>query len=294
MPTANALQRILHPLSVEQFVERYFQRRSFKLSGARRKFDFLLSQDEFLQGLARATRIRAVFPRLRQATISPADVEHMYEAGATICVTGMEQAHPKLHAVAEQVRTVLNYAGTVSFRAYLSPPGSGFDLHFDARVATTLQIVGTKRWWYSDEPAVPFPTHNSGREPKGQRQYERPRIETLKSVVMHPGDLLCLPAGAWHCAKGEGEKFSLALNMAFEHNGAGAFDSIARMLHARLGDDPAWREPLPAVPANGRRLPAPVLETLRSRIDALQAELSALRDNDAELARAWRALVRRP
>ena len=291
MSKASALRRILHPLTPDEFSERYFQQRALRIRGRPDKFAFLFRQDDFARNLDRATHIRAVFPQLRQAAIGPLDVAHMYEAGATICVTGIDKAHPKLARFAERVRSELNYSGHVSFRAYLSPPGSGFDLHFDARVATTLQIAGTKRWWFSDEPAVPFPTHNSGQEPSGRRPYQWPRLETLRSVVMRPGDLLCLPAGAWHCAKGT--SMSLALNMAFDHHGAGAFDSITRMLHERLGDDPAWREPLPAVPANGRRLPEPVLATLRSRIDALQAELSALRDDEAQLARAWRALVRR-
>src|SRR5215207_4430233 len=152
MPKTRALERILNPFTLDEFVGKYFQRRALLVPGRRDKFAFLFSQDDFARNLDQVTHIRAVFPQLRQAAVAPADIEHMYEAGATICVTGMEKAHAKLAKFAERVRSELNYAGNVSFRAYLSPPGSGFDLHFDARIATTLQISGKKRWWYSAKP----------------------------------------------------------------------------------------------------------------------------------------------
>ncbi len=291
MPKASAVERLLHPLKLDQFLGEYFQRRALLIPGRRGKFDFLFAEADFARNLGQATQIRAVFPGLRQARVAPVDIPHMYEAGATICITGMERAHPKLARFAERVRSELNYTGHISFRAYLSPPGSGFDLHFDARITTTLQISGTKRWWYSDVPAVPFPTHNSGREAPGQGEYSWPRRGRLRSVELSPGDLLCLPAGAWHEAKGT--DMSLALNMAFDHNGAGAFDSIVEMVRTRLAEDPMWREPLPPIPVNGRGITTPALDALRTRIDLLAAQLVALRDDDVELARAWRSLVRR-
>jgi ribosomal protein L16 Arg81 hydroxylase len=291
MPAATALQRILAPLSVDEFAEKYFQQRPLKISGKSGKFEFLFREADFLLNLDRVKHIRAVFPKNRQARIQPNEIPDMLEAGATICVTGMERAHVKLRNAAERIRSELNYAGNVSFRAYLSPPGSGFDLHFDARIATTLQIAGTKRWWFSDQPAVPFPAHNSGREPKGVKRHKAPSPRTLRSVLLRPGDVLCLPAGVWHSAKGS--TASLALNMAFDHNGGGVFDSIVTMLEQRLGKDAAWREPLPITPGGQtRRMPAAVAAMLRRHIGALRAELVALEQDEAELTRAWRSAVR--
>jgi ribosomal protein L16 Arg81 hydroxylase len=293
MPAATALQRILEPLSVDEFAGKYFQRRPLKLSGKSNKFDFLFREADFLLNLDRVKHIRAVFPKNRQARIQPPEIPDMLEAGATICVTGMELAHPKLRKAAERIRSELNYAGNVTFRAYLSPPGSGFDLHFDARIATTLQIGGTKRWWFSDEPAVPFPAHNSGRGPAGARRYKAPPLRTLRSTVLRPGDVLCLPAGVWHSAKGN--TTSLALNMAFDHNGGGVFDSIVTILQHRLGNDPAWREPLPVTPGgHTRRMPGTVAAMLKRRIGALRAALAALEEDERELARAWRSTLRPP
>jgi len=292
MAAASPLRRILHPVTVDEVVLRYFQRRPLRLKHPRDKFDFLFRESDFPVNLDRVRHIRAVFPQNRQARIQPSEIEQMYDAGATICVTGLEWAHPRLRAAASRVRSELNYAGNVTFRAYLSPPGSGFDLHFDARVATTLQIAGKKRWWYSKEPAVMFPMYNSGREPAGWPRIKPPPRSALREIVLEPGDLLCLPAGVWHCAKAEGNAMSLALNMAFDHNGCGVFDSLVAILQKRLIRNARWREPLPVATRRNGHMPRPVASVLRDRIEALRTELAALRDNDAELTRAWRTAVR--
>ena len=291
MPMTSTLQRILEPLGVDDFVERYFQRRPLRIKGGPGKFDFLFRQSDFPLRLHRVEDIKAVFAQNRQQHIQPADIKRMLHAGATVCVNGLERAHPQLRSAARRIRSELNYAGQVTFRAYLSPPGHGFDMHFDARVATTLQIAGAKRWWFSSEPAVPFPVENSRRGARGPAQCKPPKLATLRSVLLRPGDVLCLPAGVWHCAKAK--TASLALNMAFDHYRAGVFDSIVNVLERRLMQGAEWREPLPAVlRQNGKRLPDPVASVLRERIDALQLELSRLRDDEAALARAWRSAVR--
>jgi ribosomal protein L16 Arg81 hydroxylase len=288
------LQRMLDPLTVDDFVGRYFEKRPLLIRGDPKKFDFLFRQREFQFNLDRVDYVRAIFPRNRHARIQPADIKHMVEAGATICVNGMEMAHPKLLKAARLVRSELNYCGNVGFRAYLSPAGSGFDLHYDARVTTTLQIAGSKRWWFSKDPAVPFPMHNSGRGPSIPRNgFKAPPDRKLESVVLRAGDVLCLPAGVWHKAKATTS--CLALNMALDHYGAGIFDSIVGMLGQRLKQDAAWRQPLPSAPHHARnRVPQSIAGVLRERIDALQLELSAIRENEAELHRVWQMAVRSP
>jgi ribosomal protein L16 Arg81 hydroxylase len=291
MTRANPLERLLSPLTVDEFVGKYFQRAPLRIPGRPNKFDFLFRADEFHIGLDRVSEIRAVFPEQWQAHIRAADIRQMMHAGATICVTGVECAHRRLASAARRIRATMNYAGEVSFRAYLSPPGRGFDLHFDARVATTLQISGTKRWWYSSEPAIPFPLYNSGREPPGAKvRYKVPKLRALRSVLMRPGDLLCLPAGVWHAAKAQ--TTSLALNMAFDHSGAAVFDSIVGMLRERLMAAAQWREPFPAAPGSGgRMLPQRVKAILSDRIAELERELSKLRGDETALRHAWQAAV---
>ena len=280
------LKRIVAPLGAKAFIDDYFQQKPLWLRGFPGKFDALFGQHEFKRGLDRVTEIRAVFAGLRQATIAPFDIPDMVGAGATICVTGMELAHPKLARAARVLRAELRYPGKVSFRAYLSPPGAGFDTHFDARVATTLQIAGTKRWWFSLRPVVPFPVLNSTRFPEDlAREFRVPTIRGMRSVLLRPGDLLCLPAGVWHRARAE--TTSLALNMAFDHKDAGILDTLLNDMAVRLRKDPVWRQPLPVRAAVRNRLPAHIAGVLRERITALQRDLEKTRSSEARLRRLW-------
>lgn len=274
-------------MKVEEFLSSYFERRPLIVRGTQGKFKHLFEPDDFKFGLERVAEIRAVFSGLWQAQIHPADIKEMIKAGASVCVTGIENAHPKLLKVAESIKTELSYGGTVSFRAYLSPPDAGFDLHFDARVATTLQIMGSKRWWFSKAPATEFPNKNSPRQIEVLRsKYALPELSQLRSVLLRPGDLLCLPAGTWHRARAQ--SMSLSLNLAFDHSGAGVFDVIVAALQEKFGNDPAWRAPLPALIRGGRDgFPEVVATILRERVDLMQRALGEMRDSEAALKLAW-------
>jgi ribosomal protein L16 Arg81 hydroxylase len=279
-----ALADLLAPIPVNAFLQEHFGKRPLLVRGTPGKFDALMRPSDFIYGLNRVPEIRCVFSGLRQATISPADIREMFEAGATICVTGIDQAHRSLRSAARQIETEIGYAGRVDFRAYLSPPGSGFDIHYDARVATTLQLDGTKTWWYSEEPDSLFPTENSPRNDIAAIRRAVTRIK-LRKVTLRPGDLLCLPPGVWHRAKA-GSGGSLALNLAFNHTGATVLDVVLQKLRGMLSTQPGCREPF----FTGLR-EAPVLK-LRSHVgeclNAIARELSTMRGE-----RAIRRLARR-
>jgi len=287
----SGLSTLLSPVTEDTFLSSYFQRRPLVVKGRPDKFSHLFVPADFKLGLERVTEIRAVFPGLWQAEIKPADIAEMVRAGATICVTGIERAHAKLSEIAEAIRRETRYAGRVSFRAYLSPPGGGFDLHFDARVATTLQISGRKRWWYSTEPAEWFPAKNSPRTAAEQKaRFSVPALRSMRSVTLGPGDLLCLPAGTWHRARAQ--SMSLALNLAFDHTGATVFDVLSNALSAELSKDESWRAPLPFTPGTVEDgCPPEVLALLRARAGEMQRALDALRKSDDDLKRAWNASV---
>lgn len=284
---AATIARILDPVRVDEFLSSYFERRPLIVRGWATKFNHIFTPNDFKFGLDRVTEIRAVFAGLWQATIHPSDIKEMINAGASICVTGLEQGQPKLRDIANAIKRELNYSGTVSFRAYLSPPGTGFDLHFDARVATTLQIMGSKRWWFSKTPAELFPVENSPRNQKVlKHEYSVPRLKQLKTVLLRPGDLLCIPAGTWHRARAQ--TISLALNLAFDHGRAGVFDVLVEALYEKLQHDPAWRRPLPSTAGiNGKKLPAEVAGILRERLERMQQSLAEMQHDNAALRRAW-------
>ncbi|WP_193102740.1 JmjC domain-containing protein [Burkholderia sp. Z1] len=235
------LAKILDPISIDAFLRESFGKRPLLIRGQPGKFDFLMKPSRMIFGLDKVTEIRCVFGGLKQATIGPADIREMYEAGATICVTDMQLAHRSLWTAARNVRREIGFAGRVDFRAYLSPPSSGFDFHYDARTATTLQLDGEKTWWYATSPHTLFPTENSTRTDMAAVHRAVAR-QTIRKVTLYPGDLLCLPPGLWHKARA-GDGGSLALNMAFNHSGATVGDVLLDALKASLAGMPDAMRP---------------------------------------------------
>ncbi|RQR34428.1 hypothetical protein DIE23_12465 [Burkholderia sp. Bp9143] len=235
------LAKILDPISIDAFLRESFGKRPLLIRGHPGKFDFLMKPSRVIFGLDKVTEIRCVFGGLKQATIDPADIREMYEAGATICVTDMQLAHRSLRTAARNVRREIGFAGRVDFRAYLSPPSSGFDFHYDARTATTLQLDGEKTWWYATSPHTLFPTENSARTDMAVVHRAVAR-QTIRKVTLYPGDLLCLPPGVWHKARAGGGG-SLALNMAFNHSGATVGDVLVDALKASLAGMPDAMRP---------------------------------------------------
>lgn len=283
-----ALAALLSPVRVDVFLREYFCKRPLLVRGQPGKFDAIMEPDDFIHGLDRVPEIRCVFGGLRQAVISPADIREMFEAGATICVTGIDCAHRRLRSAARRIEMELGYAGRVDFRAYLSPPGSGFDIHYDARVATTLQLDGTKTWWYSDEPYSPFPTENSPRHDMAAIRHAVSKTR-LHKVTLRPGDLLCLPPGVWHKAKA-GTGGSLALNLAFNHTGATVLDVVLQELRASLSARTGCREPfftgLQETPTTGLR------SHVDECLDAIAHELRTMR-SEGSIRRLERGAARR-
>src|SRR5208282_3237135 len=94
----------------------------------------------------------------------------LFNAGATLCVTQMETRVPRLAPFLAAIKRQLGYPGKVSFNAYLSPPEAGFNWHFDGRIASTLQIEGSKRWRFSNRTAVPWPHSNGALRADGTGQ----------------------------------------------------------------------------------------------------------------------------
>ena len=241
--------------------------------------------------------------------IMPWTINAELAAGQTICVSAIELGDERLATFAAELKRELSFPGYVGVHAYLSPPGSGFSfLHFDARIATTLQILGRKRWRYADTSSLPWPAHNVRFTPDGRLDWHLPpspweeRAELrpdvpLAEVVLSPGDVLCLPAGTLHAAEAV-DDLSLSININF--NFGGLFELIGAYLRAALPELPGWREPPPAVLAaelaaekSGDALPPAVAAYMVARLDELRRLLDQLDPRHGnELAALWRRTLR--
>jgi hypothetical protein len=215
-------------------------------------------------------------------------VSELLKGGATICITNIHMADSSLARWAQAVREQLNFTGTVGVNCYVSGDGGGLPMHFDKRVATTLQIAGKKRWKFSTTPAKAWPEHNGlykdGRvEPVGPDNGKLPDEMEFREVELSPGDLLCLPAGAWHAARGVG--FSLALNIYFAPRNL--FDRMAPLLQEFVASNEHWRGGPPVtVEKTQGKMPSVVSEYMRERIDEFHKMALKMLEQDA-LGASW-------
>lgn len=276
--------------------------RSVHIPGGAEKVGDLFSLDAFRAAVAAAAQ-RPDAPRhgfevragaTRAIAASTIDAE--LAAGNTICVSAIELGDRKLAALAAELKQQLAFAGRVSVHAYLSPKGSGFSfVHFDARIATTLQIAGRKRWRYAQHSSLPWPAHNVRIAPDGSLDWHQPPSPwelaaglpgklDLAEVVLEPGHVLCLPAGTFHAAEAV-DDVSLSININFNYSGF--FELLLPYLRDRLAYLPGWREPPPAVAAD-QALPPRVGEFMGARIAELRRLLDALEGfNKRDLAMIW-------
>lgn len=297
------LQDLLNPMSCEEFTNSYFSRLSLNLKGNATKFDHIFSWKRLREALARGQRIidkryniTASFTSgeehgstRRMFEAQHNQVSELLNAGATICITNIHMADPHLARWAQSIRAQLNFGGAVGVNCYISPDGSGLPMHYDKRVATTLQISGKKRWRFSTEAAKPWPNTNEvyqqgHTQPVGSDIGKLPPNMEFREVELNPGDLLCLPAGAWHSARGVGT--SLALNLYFSPRNF--LEQLAPLLQEFAASNDNWRSGPPAVAEKVQGdMPATISAYMLERLQEFQKLAMEILNNPGMLTEPW-------
>jgi ribosomal protein L16 Arg81 hydroxylase len=297
------LEELLAPIAPQTFVKDYWGKKPVHIVGHGKNFTHLFSLERLQEILTRATglNVRASFDGGRtHVHVLPAEAWSLFQAGATLCISDIAAADEGLASFAAAVRHQLNFTGRADCRAYLSPEGQGYAVHYDARVATTLQIEGRKRWRVSREVALPWPHYQvrSGNgdslvtdhvfqdPPQDWERFRPPSDCTFDEILLEPGDVLCLPSGTWHSAAAQG--YSLAINLAFEPSGM--WDLLAPALERTLLRSEQWRGPLPCAPSSGIHcgpLPDDIRSFCNSRLRELVQLLHAMIDDGSPIDQAW-------
>jgi ribosomal protein L16 Arg81 hydroxylase len=309
---AGELKRLLAPMTPKVFLERYWAREAVHIRGSKDKFKGLFSKAAFWKALkaidAMGPQDRALIRAHFEDRDRPPEVPSAYlrcdagrakwalERGATLCVNVISDGDVKLKAFATAVKQQLGWPGLARFNGYWSPDRRGLAMHFDARIACTLQIAGRKTWWFTRHAVVDWPRANAELlengvtdyiEPwAGHEAWERPRPtgpSDFEQVTLEPGDVLVVPAGAWHAAAADGE--SLALNLAMD--AVSPLTMLYDALDAELRSDVSWRVAPPAPDGSGPKF-------LRERSQALRKALEKLEADEKRLARAWKTRVQEP
>lgn len=130
----------------------------------------------------------------------------LYDSGATLVLSQMEEVHPPLARFCRGLERVFMHP--VQCNVYLTPPGAkGFRVHYDTHDVLILQVQGEKLWRHWPQPPVPFANNRTPhqREPEPQ---EPPLTQMLR-----PGDVLYVPRGILHDASSQDAKSSLHLTV---------------------------------------------------------------------------------
>ncbi|MFN0246641.1 MAG: JmjC domain-containing protein [Kofleriaceae bacterium] len=309
----DALARFLAPMSPEAFLATYWLQRSVHIPGTAAKVGDLFSVDAFHAAVTAAARRPDAGPAgfdVRAGAMRKIDASAIgteLAAGQTICVSGIDLGNPALAQLARDLKRELAFPGRVGVHAYLSPRGSGFSFtHFDARVATTLQIAGRKKWKYALTTSLPWPHHNVRIAPDGSLDWHTPPSPweqranlpgtlDMIEVVLEPGHVLCLPPGTFHAAEAV-DDISLSINVNFNYSGF--FELIFPYLRETLAASSSWREPPPGAldPAIAvEAFPATQAEFFAARIAELHEAVDSLAEAGPMLwHQAMHALAPRP
>jgi ribosomal protein L16 Arg81 hydroxylase len=309
---------LVSPMEPNRFLHEYWQVQPIHIKGNPGKFRGLFDRTRFDEAIARAASL-AHIPSFQVNALQPARLDEpltlatmqtvaretvpvLLGQGFTICVNDVGAADDLLYAYTKAVKRQMNYVGRVRFNCYISPDASGADTHLDARVSTTIQIEGRKRWRFSSRPVVAWPLSNAQVDCHGAPQWMSPwagtseweRLEPVAEdgfleAVLEPGDVLCLPAGTWHNAKAIGE--SLALNLSFSPGPF--FPVLTRLLEAEFMQSAPWRGgPPPTITKDPMDdgLPTAVGEYLTERLAEVRSFLSRVDLHDPKIAAMWRDL----
>jgi ribosomal protein L16 Arg81 hydroxylase len=213
--TSRALERAVEPLSPEEFLGDYWERRPYV--AARRepgRFDDLLSQAD-VERLVCSPGIRyPAFRLVKEGSklqvgdytedvpwrpspfTGTADVDRVlaeWEAGATIVLQGLHLHWEPLVLFCRELEAELGHP--VQANAYYTPRSAqGLPVHHDTHDVLSLQVAGEKRWLVYD-PVLPLPLRDQRYSPTlGEPD------EPVLDITLEAGDTLYLPRGWLHAA----------------------------------------------------------------------------------------------
>jgi hypothetical protein len=297
-PGLGSLEHLLAPEVPAHFFERHWNQKALYQPGQADKFSGLFSEAAFRRALPHCADLKVGFTGEdgwpSHFTIGPEKVDAMLAGGKTVCAGVIDSRDRALTSFLAEFRKHFAVAGRFYFNAYLSPDGGGFGLHLDDHPVCILQIEGQKRWWYSQEPALPAVLSNIA-FPKQLDTLKlpwvtvtRPREQDLTEVVLSPGDILYLPKGCWHRAQAiDG---SLALTLAMES--ISPFRLVQYALGPRL-DTIDFRSALPGYWSQSLNdgIPAELDAAFVAALDEMRKVLDSM--TTATLYRAWGQLQAR-
>lgn len=197
--------------------------------------------------------------RFGNVPVTGSAAAEFFHTGHTIYAVEPEfHSEPFLRWLAALERDLQLSAGLILSSVFLSKPGPGSRMHFDAQESFVVQVRGRKRWWLAPNQDVQFPAENYiAGDPVPESlevQLDRPLAERMPddavSVVLEPGSIMFVPRGTWHATETLEESWHLDLMLPLPTWG----DTMAARLAEHFHASAHWREPMLDAAAFDERL----------------------------------------
>ncbi len=274
------LARLLAPVSVDDFVSRYWERGHVHVPATARGAEAadipvtVAEVDAILASKAHRHPSISLTDAVREVeseeytdaddVIETVRFMKRFSAGATIVINRLDESVPRVRQLCSDLESELGIH--VQCNMYLTPRNAqGFATHYDNHDVLIVQCEGRKRWRLYDMPK-PLPM-------RGERfNREETRAGALSTTfVMEPGDVLYVPRGLMHDAVNEGDDVSLHITVGF--HAVRWTEVLLEAVAAAASDDVELRRGIPLGALTGAVPDAALAQSLQSHAARVLANL---------------------
>lgn len=285
------LSTLFHPLSINEFVSRYWETEPLYLASAgRQSFEHIIKIKEIDAFLSRSdirhpslrlvkggvelplesyTREFRLGSHLSHDLVVNDKIFAEYHRGATIVLQQLQQSIPGFAPVSNAFEDV--FGCNVHASAFITPPSAqGFTAHYDTHSFVALQLWGSKRWNLYDKTELP--------PIREDRETERPwtRVDPTSQLTLRAGDLLYVPRGTFHDAETSDEP-SIHMTIGFFPPN---WIDVGRAALAGASSQEPLRQSIPV--ARDLDNPDPLVVALLNNLDLLGAVRRLRSGNEAK------------
>jgi hypothetical protein len=321
--TGHELADLLAPVTVDEFMARYWMREAlFVKGGGPKKLEALVpggfERQDFVKAVCAGAALKlkrfglwagnhgSMLPLASSGPLPMrsirADEMAAKLAGGDGLIAGM-MSDPRIATLAVALKTQLQNAGEAQIGATASPGGTFVRAHCDLTSNIFIQASGRKRFRISPRPILRWPRDtihlfadgtgaNVSVETEPWEEISDVDYSTFREEILGPGDMVYFPAGTVHMT--ESLEDSVTIILGYSH--PNFLKLISDALDEKLRAEVSWRY-LPshsaANPEEGK-LPPDVRDFFGARLGDLRASLAGMNAQSLELNRHWQRLVADP
>jgi 50S ribosomal protein L16 3-hydroxylase len=285
----NALQELLGPVPVREFLHSNFTRVPFAMPDRAARYTHDFTEADFA---AMVEDSRSILRIVRDghlvhdnARMSWAEAQAYHRRGHTLLVRYAERSSAKLQAIAEEFARFFH--SPVDIQVYLTPDKSqAFGWHYDLEEVFIVQVQGCKEYTIRQNTLNPLPVWDTM---PADMPYDRETSRLRMTCRLEAGDWLYIPSGWWHIAETQAASIHLSIGVM----------PVVRLklfefLQQRLAHSPFWCQRLAVVQPDETGRPTPtahdknIWEDMRAQLDVVLAQEQTFRDFRAYLLEAKR------